>query len=102
MIASIREFALGTPLAAEWNVRVGINSGPVVGGVIGEDKFAFDCWSPAVNIASRMESTGMCGRVQVSKSTLALLSEMYSYEERERVLVKGVGEVSTALIIAKK
>eukprot|EP00762_Andalucia_godoyi_P005906 ANDGO_06932.mRNA.1 Adenylate cyclase len=102
MIASIREFALGTPLAAEWNVRVGINSGPVVGGVIGEDKFAFDCWSPAVNIASRMESTGMCGRVQVSKSTLALLSEMYSYEERERVFVKGVGEVSTALIIAKK
>eukprot|EP00762_Andalucia_godoyi_P004838 ANDGO_07270.mRNA.1 Adenylate cyclase len=102
MIASIREFALTTPLAAEWNVRVGINSGPVVGGVIGEDKFAFDCWSPAVNIASRMESTGMCGRVQVSKSTLALLNEMYSYEERERVFVKGVGEVSTALIIRKK
>eukprot|EP00762_Andalucia_godoyi_P005209 ANDGO_03995.mRNA.1 Adenylate cyclase len=102
MIECLKEFVLKEPLAATWQIRCGVNTGSVIGGVIGEDKFAFDCWASTVNIANKMESTGVVGRVQVTRETLALIHDKYAYEEREKIFVKGVGDVSTALIIGRK
>jgi len=80
--------------------RIGLNSGPVVGGVIGRDKFVFDIWGDSVNLASRMESTGIPGRIQVGPATYDLLKEHYVLEPRGRVAVKGKGEVETWFLIS--
>ncbi len=79
-------------------IRIGINTGPVVAGVIGTTKFAYDLWGDAVNTASRMESTGVPGRIQVSPSTYALLREKYEFEARGKIEVKGKGKMQTYLL----
>jgi guanylate cyclase len=79
--------------------RIGLNSGPVVGGVIGRDKFVFDIWGDSVNLASRMESTGVPGRIQVGPSTHALLKDHFAFEPRGRVPVKGKGEIETWFLL---
>jgi len=81
--------------------RIGLNSGPVVGGVIGRDKFVFDIWGDAVNLASRMESTGVPGRIQVGPATHMLLKEQFVFEPRGRVSVKGKGEIETWFLISE-
>jgi adenylate cyclase len=76
-------------------VRIGIATGPVVAGVIGRRMYVYDVWGDAVNVASRMESHGVAGRVQVSESTRRLLSEPFRLEERGALAVPGQGEVRT-------
>jgi class 3 adenylate cyclase/CheY-like chemotaxis protein len=76
-------------------MRIGLNSGNAVAGVIGLRKFTYDLWGDAVNIASRMESTGEAGRVHISANTARLLSPAFELEERGLVEVKGAGSMLT-------
>jgi class 3 adenylate cyclase/CheY-like chemotaxis protein len=79
-------------------IRVGVNSGPVVAGVIGMHKFTYDLWGNTVNVASRMESTSTPGRIHVSPSTAQLLAGHFVLEPRGSVSVKGIGEVETYFV----
>ncbi|MEI7784192.1 MAG: adenylate/guanylate cyclase domain-containing protein [Betaproteobacteria bacterium] len=79
-------------------IRVGVNSGPVVAGVIGMHKFTYDLWGNTVNVASRMESTGTPGRVHVSPSTAQHLGQHFVLEARGSVSVKGIGELETFFV----
>jgi adenylate cyclase len=81
--------------ASTLQVRIGINTGKVVAGVIGRRLFLYDVWGDAVNAASRMESHGVAGRVQVSESTRRLLGEPFHVEERGTLEVEGAGELKT-------
>jgi guanylate cyclase len=80
------------------DLRIGLASGPVVGGVIGDRRILFDLWGDTVNIASRMQSSGIPGRIQVAASTRRLLDDGWSFEEREPVEVKGLGPMTTYLL----
>ena len=79
--------------------RIGLNSGAVVGGVIGRSKFVFDIWGDPVNVASRMESTGVPGRIQVAPATKALLDGDFVLEPRGMVEVKGRGAMETWFLV---
>jgi len=87
-----------TRLDLPLELRVGLASGPVVGGVIGQRRILFDLWGDVVNIASRMESSGVPGRIQVAPSTRDLLRDSWSFEEREPVEVKGLGRMTRYLL----
>jgi class 3 adenylate cyclase len=82
------------------DLRIGLASGSVVGGVIGQKRILFDLWGDTVNLASRMESSGVPGRIQVAASTWDLLrdSSAYSFEAREPIEVKGLGKLTTYLL----
>ena len=90
-VRSICLFSLGRPIL----LRIGINSGEVVAGVIGKKKFTYDLWGDTVNVASRMESHGVPGRIQVSENTYQLLKHMYDFECRGEIDVKGKGIMQT-------
>jgi guanylate cyclase len=79
-------------------LRIGLASGPVVGGVIGDRRILFDLWGDTVNTAARMQSSGIPGRIQVAASTRELLGDGWSFEEREPVDVKGLGPMTTYLL----
>jgi len=83
-------------------LRIGINSGAVVAGVIGKRKFIYDLWSNAVNTASRMESDGVAGRVQVTEATRQLLGEPFLFEERGIIEAKGIGEMHTWFLTGRR
>ena len=83
-------------------LRIGIHSGPVVAGVIGEKKFAYDLWGDTVNTASRMESTGNENKIHISQVTCDLLGKGYDYEKRGSVSIKGKGEMETYFLLNKK
>lgn len=85
----------GLPL----ELRIGLASGSVVGGVIGQRRILFDLWGDTVNTASRMESSGVPGRIHVAPSTRDLLRDSWSFEEREPVEVKGLGRMTTYLLV---
>ncbi len=76
-----------------WNLRVGIHTGPVVAGVVGKKKYAYDIWGSTVNIASRLESNGEAGRVNISAETYELIREHFSCEYRGKIYAKNVGEI---------
>ena len=82
------------------NVRVGVHSGPVIGGVIGESRFMYDMWGDTVNVASRMESLGLPGKVQISETTYDLVKLVTDlrYQPRGRIEVKGKGHMNTWLL----
>ncbi|MGJ4788229.1 adenylate/guanylate cyclase domain-containing protein [Leptospira koniambonensis] len=79
---------LGLPY---WQMRIGIHTGPVIGGVIGKKKFAFDVWGDAVNTASRLESGGEVGKVNISQNTFELVDDFFKTEYRGTVPVKNKG-----------
>ena len=84
-------------------LRVGINTGgPVVAAVIGIKKFAYDIWGDTVNIASRMESQGVPGKIQVTAATHKRLQDKYLFEERGAIAVRGKGEMTTYWLLGKK
>ena len=95
MIASMHEQRILLDIDLE--IRIGLASGPVIGGVIGERRILFDVWGDAVNLASRMESSGVPGRIQISAVTRALLGDLVGDVARE-VDVKGFGRQTTYLV----
>ena len=95
MIASTAE--LGTTLGVDLEIRIGLASGPVVGGVIGQRRLLFDLWGDTVNLAARLESTGIPGRIQLAASTRDLLGDAVACEPRE-IDVKGLGRLTTFLL----
>jgi len=100
MLDEIAQFhaETGEPLS----MRIGINTGPVVAGVIGTNKFIYDLWGDTVNIASRMESQGLPGRIQVTAATYNLLRDKYLFEERGVIPIKGKGDVTTYILAGRK
>jgi class 3 adenylate cyclase len=92
------EYTDGRPL----EMRIGINSGPVVAGVIGVKKFIYDLWGDTVNTASRMESHGLGGQIQVTRTTYEKLEDEFVLEPRGTIEVKGKGELETWLLKGKK
>jgi adenylate cyclase len=83
-------------------LRIGIDTGPVVAGVIGLRKFIYDLWGDTVNTASRMESHGVPGGIQVTDRTFQRLCDRYRFEERGTVQVKGKGEMRTWLLLGRR
>ena len=77
------------------NLRIGINSGPVVAGIIGNKKFIYDLWGDSVNTANRMETYGMANQIQVSETTYDLLKERFLFEPRGEIEVSGKGLMKT-------
>ncbi len=96
MLQTVREFSEESGEAID--VRIGIHSGPVVAGVIGKRKFVYDMWGDTVNIASRMESHGVAGAVQVSDDCRRLLADKFQLTKRGTIDVKGKGMMETWLL----
>lgn len=82
-----------------FHARIGIHSGPVVAGIVGTTKFAFDIWGETVNIAARLEDAGQAGRVNISGSTYALVKDHYPCEYRGKIPVKNIGETEMYFVL---
>jgi len=83
------------------DLRIGINTGPIVAGIIGYKKFSYDLWGDTVNVASRMASYGIPGKIQVTQEVYRQLKDRYCFEERGPVQVKGKGTMITYLLIGR-
>ncbi len=81
-----------------WELRIGIHTGPVIAGVVGKNKFAYDIWGDAVNVASRMESSGIPGKVNISGTTYSLVRDHFECTYRGKVKAKNKGEVDMYLV----
>lgn len=90
---------LSQEIGFSFDIRIGLNTGPVVAGVIGLKKFIYDLWGDTVNTASRMESQGIPGSIQVSATTYNILKQKYLFQKRGTIQVKGKGEMQTYLLI---
>ena len=96
MLGALREF--NRDRGVELSMRIGLNSGPVVAGIIGRRKFTYDLWGATVNVASRMQAAGVPDRIQVTSTTGSLLQGRFRLTPRGSVTCKGVGEVTTFLL----
>jgi adenylate cyclase len=81
-----------------WELRIGIHTGPVVAGVVGKNKFAYDIWGDAVNTASRMESSGIPGQVNISGTTYDFIKEQFHCTHRGKVMAKNKGEIDMYIV----
>ena len=99
MVAAVERFNERAGYSLQ--VRIGIATGAVVAGVIGKRMYVYDVWGDAVNIASRMESHGVAGRVQVSERTRRLLGEAFALEQRGAIDVEGRGEMQTWFVTGR-
>lgn len=90
---------LNVKYQTNFQIRIGIHTGPVVAGIIGKDKFIYDLWGDTVNIASRMESHGVEGRIHLSEYAYHNLKEKIPIEERKQVPIKGKGLMKTYLVV---
>ena len=84
-----------------FELRIGISTGPVVAGIIGSKKFIYDLWGDTVNTASRMESLGQLGAIQVSEPTYERLKDKYTFERRGKIEVKGKGKMTTYFLTGR-
>ncbi len=84
------------------DIRIGLNCGPVVAGVIGKSKFIYDLWGNTVNVASRMESHGVPGKIQVTHAVFEKLKQHYQFTERGEIEVKGKGKMTTYFLVARR
>ena len=104
--AALAMRAIVEKIAAERSLhlqlRLGINTGPVVAGIIGLRKFAYDIWGDTVNVASRMESTAPAGQIQVSERAYDRLAPLYVLEPRGSMEIRGRGEMSTWLLQGRR
>lgn len=100
MLATVRD--LNSDSGISLRVRIGLNTGPVVAGVIGRKKFTYDLWGTAVNLASRLQSSGLPDQINLSEGTRLLLRENFRMTERGTVHCKGLGEVRSYLLEGKK
>lgn len=89
---------LSTKHGVDLKIRVGLAGGPVMAGVIGADKFSYDVWGETVNLASRLESHGLPGKIQVSEAVMRALEGRFVFEPRGPVKVKGIGQLETWLL----
>jgi class 3 adenylate cyclase len=96
MVHITREHAMEYQVSMK--LRVGINSGPVVAGVIGKSKYIYDLWGDTVNLASRMESGGLPDMIQVTRPVYEKLKDQFVFEPRGEIEVKGKGSVEAWLL----
>lgn len=94
----ILRYTMNIPL----EVRIGVHTGPVVAGIIGQKKFSYDLWGDTVNTASRMESHGETGKIHCSREVFAMLREEYDFEGPRTLDVKGKGTMETYFLVGKK
>ena len=81
------------------NMRIGLASGPIMAGVIGRQKFSYDIWGDAVNLAARLESTSIPGRIHVCPRSREALGEAFVFESRGLIDIKGVGQQETWFLV---
>jgi adenylate cyclase len=96
MLSAVNDFNKKQDL--DFSVRIGINSGPVIAGVVGKKKYAYDLWGDTVNVAARMETSGAPGQIHLSDNTYRLISDKYNFTRREPLKIKGKGLMQTYLL----
>ena len=84
-----------------WEIRIGIHTGPIIAGIVGIRKFAYDIWGDTVNIASRMESSGEEGKINISGTTYALVKDKFACVYRGKVEAKNKGEIEMYFVESK-
>ena len=100
MQSSIEDF--NAKRGTDFALRIGINTGTVVAGVIGTKKFIYDLWGDTVNTARRMESHGAAGCIQITETTYHHIQDQYLFEDRGVISVKGKGEMQTYFIKSRR